>query len=68
MIIADCLNQAKRILEKNDDVLYRASPELLVESTYTTIRQLHGSEQCQDFANQHLEQGEAPESPGDAFV
>ena len=56
------------IIEKYDEVLYGASPELLAESTHTAIRQLPDLEQSQDFMNHHLEQGEASASAGDAFV
>ena len=67
MIIAGCLNQAKRILEKYDEVLYGASPEVLVESTHTAIRQLLRSEQGLDFMNNQT-QGDAPASVGDEFI
>ena len=67
MIIAGCLNQAKRILEKYDEVLYGASPEVLVVSTHTAIRQLLKSEQGVDFMN-NQELGEAPASVGDEFI
>ena len=40
MIMAGCLNQVKRILQKYDDVLYGASPELLFQSTHQGIRDL----------------------------
>ena len=67
MIIAGCLNQAKRILEKYDEVLYGASPEVLVESTHTAIRQLLRSEQGLDFMNNQA-QGDAPASVGYEFI
>ena len=35
MVIAGCLNQSKRILQKFDEVIYRSSPELLIEPTHT---------------------------------
>ena len=49
MIMAGCLNQAKRILQKYDDVLYGESPELLVQSTYQTIKNLLKSKECREF-------------------
>ena len=33
MLIAGCLNQAKRILEKFDNILYGPAPEELIEET-----------------------------------
>ena len=38
-LTAGCLNQAKRIVEKYDEVLY-AAPEILVNETHTTIKEL----------------------------
>ena len=49
MIMAGCLNQAKRILQKYDDVLYGESPELLVQSTHQTIKNLLKSKECREF-------------------
>ena len=49
MMIAGCLNQAKRIFEKFDEVLYGQSPESLVLETHKKIRVLLASEECRDF-------------------
>ena len=49
MLIAGCLNQARRIIEKFDDVLFGPSPEELVETTHNKIKDILGSEECQSF-------------------
>ena len=44
MIIAGCMNQAERIFEKYDEVLYGPSPEELIEKTHKAIADLLVSE------------------------
>ena len=51
MMIAGCLNQAKRIFEKFDEVLYGPSPESLVLETHEKIRALLASEEGRAFVN-----------------
>ena len=50
MLIAGCLNQARRIIGKFDDVLFGPSPEELVETTHNKIKDILGSEECQSFS------------------
>ena len=40
MIIAGCLNQAKRIVQKFDTVLHGAKPETLIEVTHEGIKDI----------------------------
>ena len=49
MLIAGCLNQARRIIEKFDDVLFGPSPEELVETTHNKIKEILSSEECKNF-------------------
>ena len=51
MMIAGCLNQAKRIFEKFDEVLYGPSPESLVLETHEKIRALLASEEGRAFVS-----------------
>ena len=48
-MIAGCLNQAKRILEKFDDILYGSSPEELVQTTHNDIKKLLLSDEGRAF-------------------
>ena len=49
MIIAGCMNQAERIFEKYDEVLYGPSPEELIVKTHKVISDLLVSEDVQSF-------------------
>lgn len=49
MLIAGCLNQARRIIEKFDDVLFGPSPEELVETTHNKIKEILSSEESKNF-------------------
>ena len=49
MIIAGCLEQAKRIFEKFDEVLYGPAPEKLVEETHSSIADLLASDDAKAF-------------------
>ena len=49
MIIAGCLNQSKRIIEKFDEVLHGSKPEVLIQGTHDTIRRLLSSDECRAF-------------------
>ena len=43
------MNQAKRIFEKFDEVLYGPAPEQLIKETHRAIRDLLGSTECAEF-------------------
>ena len=49
MIIAGCLNQSKRIIEKFDEVLHGSKPEVLIQGTHDAIRRLLSSDECRAF-------------------
>ena len=49
MIIAGCLEQAKKIIEKFDEVLYGPAPESLVEETHAAIADLLVSDEAKTF-------------------
>ena len=49
MMIAGCLYQAKRIIQKYDDVLFGPAPEVLVQDTHKAIRKLLLSEEARSF-------------------
>ena len=68
MIIAGCLNQAKRILLKYDEVLYGASPEVLVEATHTKIRKLLQSDESRKFLGEVGHLDEETTLAGDNFI
>lgn len=69
MMIAGCLNQAKRILEMFDEVLHDGDkPEILVQKTHSTISQLLLSDDCRRFvANAHSTE-EAMRTDRDNFI
>ena len=49
MMIAGCMNQAKRIFQKFDEVLYGPAPEQLIKETHQAIRSLLCSEDGAKF-------------------
>ena len=49
MLTAGCLNQAKRIIEKYDEILYGPAPEMLVKETHQAIKDLLRSPECAAF-------------------
>ena len=51
MVIAGCLNQARSIFEKFDDILYGPAPEKLVVETNEAIRKLLLSQESQEFTS-----------------
>ena len=67
-MIAGSCNQAKRILEKYDEVLYGSSPEELVEETHKAIRGLLASQECTNFMIKVSKVDEASVAAGDEFV
>ena len=51
-MIAGCMNQATRILEKYDKVLFGPPPEAQIEEVHATIRELLVSQECEDFCRE----------------
>ena len=73
MVIAGCINQARHILEKFDEILYGDSPEELVVKTHVAVRELLASQECQVFLRQKDQIGNATEdkkalAAGDNFI
>ena len=68
MVIAGCLNQSKRILQKYDEVLYGSSPELLIEPTHTAIRNLLKTEEAYRFVREAQNLGDAAAELDEKFV
>ena len=68
MLIAGCLNQARRIVEKYDEVLFGPAPEELAVGTHKAIRELLCSEECQEFLSTKDSKEDASVTAGDNFV
>ena len=68
MVIAGCLNQARSIFEKFDEVLYGPAPEELVEETHKGVRDLLKSQECRDFLSQVGKTDKVALAAGDNFV
>ena len=68
MLIAGCLNQSKRILQKYDEILYGSSPELLIGPTHVAIRELLQSEEARSFLGGGQPQGDQLAALRDSFV
>ena len=68
MIMAGCLNQAKRIIKMYDSVLYGDSPEVLVQTTHQKIRDLLQTEECLKFFNEEDKVNKAEEVKGSVFI
>ena len=68
MVIAGCLNQARNIFEKYDEILYGPAPEKLVEETHSAIRGLLSSQECRDFLSQSGGKNKEAMAAGDNFV
>ena len=49
MMMAGCLNQAKRIIQRFDDILFGPAPEELILGTHAAIRELLLSDDCRKF-------------------
>ena len=47
--MAGLMNQAKRIFEKFDEVLYGPSPEVLVEEAHRSLKILLQSDEAREF-------------------
>ena len=68
MLTAGCLNQAKRIIEKFDEVLYGPAPEDLVNHTHTAIRNLLSSTEGRAFLSGTEVSGNQVDNDGDIFI
>ena len=68
MMMTCCLNQAKRIIEKFDGVLFGVAPEILVQNTHTKIRELLASDAARLFLEQDSQESTANRGDGDVFV
>ena len=68
MIMAGCLNQAKRILQMYDSVLNGESPEVLVQSTHRKIRDLLRSRECDEFFTNHDGASGTDDSKANEFI
>ena len=62
------MNQAKRIVEKYDDILYGPAPELLVNDTHSAIRALLKSPEYRSFIDGGNDREEQSADAGDEFV
>ena len=49
MVMAGCLNQSKRIIQKFDSILHGAKPETLIEDTHRRIREVLLSPEGREF-------------------
>ena len=63
MVIAGCVNQAKRILASYDEVLYGPPPEKLVAATHKAIADLLVSEEARAFLGTEDDESPSPPSP-----
>lgn len=67
-LIAGCMNQAKRIIEKFDEILYGPAPELLVNDAHSAIRTLLKSPECRSFVEGAVSPDVQAADAGDEFV
>ena len=68
MVIADCLNQARNIFKKYDEILCGPAPEKLVEETHRAVRELLSSQECRGFLSQIGQEDKEARAAGDNFV
>ena len=68
MVIAGCLNQARSIFEKFDEILYGPAPEELVVETHEAIRKLLLSQESQEFTSLPSQGDKEAIASGDEFV
>ena len=68
MMIAGCMNQAKRIFEKFDDVLYGPAPEQLIVETHRLIKDLLTSEECTKFLSEDTSEEAVGEGGSQVFI
>ena len=65
MVIAGCLNQARNILVKFDEILDGPAPEKLVVDTLEANRRVLASQKCQEFMGKMSEDGTEALTSGD---
>ena len=68
IMIAGCLNQSRRIIEKFDEVLFGPAPEAIVETSHREIRTLLFSEECRNFLVDKDKKDEASVEAGDNLI
>ena len=68
MLTAGCVNQAKRIIEKYDEILYGPAPEKLVTETHQAIAALLRSPECAAFLTMTDESIQQASDQGDTFI
>ena len=68
MVIAGCLNQARNIFEKFDDVLYGPAPEELVVETHAAIKKLLASQECEAFMSDGSKNDQDAVKASDDFI
>ena len=68
MLTAGCVNQAKRIIEKHDEILYGPTPEKLVKDTHQAIKALLRSPECAAFQSKADKSGQQGGDPGGTYT
>ena len=68
MMIAGCLNQSRRIIEKFDEVIFRPAPEAILEKSHQDIRSLLCSVECRKFMSDKDSTEEAVVKANDEFI
>ena len=68
MVIAGCLNQAKRIISKFDKVIDGKTPEFLVEETHEKIRALLRSQELSQVLDEDDGESQAAAASCDDFI
>ena len=68
MVIAGCMNQARSIFEKFDEILHGPAPEKLVEETHKSVRKLLMSQECQVFHSLVGKTDKDAVAAGDNFI
>ena len=66
-MMAGCINQAKKILSKYDEVLFGPAPEVLIEPTHQAIRKLFASPEGKTFVARMAE-GKEGSAADDTFI
>ena len=67
-MIAGCLNQSRRIVEKFDKTLFRPTTADMVEKSHRDIRILLCSEECRSFLSKKDKADDASVAAGDQFI
>ena len=68
MMIAGCMNQAKRIFARFDSLLYGPAPEALIEKTHGSIGKLLVSEECREFVDTAADTNPSSVAKRDLFI